>query len=266
MKRSILAIVSSSLLLVAAGQGNAATIGYYRFEGDLITSVGSDNGTVISGSPTYSGAVPINPIPQTGASNAQSGALGTSDAISFNYAFPFNGGNGTVEFWVKPNIAGVPATYGDHDIFWTTTAGGDANRFNILQVNNDIVIDYRDVSGDLQTIAGTAAGTVPDGVWTFVAIVKSGNTYSIYLNQAQTPSATATLTSPLALPTSTSWTLNGRYLAGNGTGQWQGAIDELRLSDVALSPSQFLVTDVPEPSSLGILAVGLGLLVRRSRA
>lgn len=59
------------------------------------------------------------------------------------------------------------------------------------------------------------------------------------------------------------WTINRRYLAGNGYAQWAGQLDEIRLSDDALSPSQFLdagpTNGVPEPA--GFILFGSGMLL-----
>jgi len=43
----------------------------------------------------------------------------------------------------------------------------------------------------------------------------------------------------------------------------QGLLDEIRISDVALSPSQFL--DVPEPHSIMLLGAGIAALWMRGR-
>ena len=54
------------------------------------------------------------------------------------------------------------------------------------------------------------------------------------------------VTDPLTpnLPTSVMWTMNGRVYADSGCCQFGGLLDEVRLSNVALSPEQFLVSPV----------------------
>jgi len=49
---------------------------------------------------------------------------------------------------------------------------------------------------------------------------------------------------------------------GGPSNNFNGLFDELRISNVALTPSQFL-TAVPEPGSLASLALGCGLLLAR---
>ena len=80
---------------------------------------------LFAGSPGFSSSVPVSTIPQTGQTDTMSLSLGTGDALSFSYAFPFDTlTNATLEFYVKPTSLGT-----EQDIFWTTTGSGDANRF-----------------------------------------------------------------------------------------------------------------------------------------
>jgi len=252
----------------------AATIAYYRFDGGNLvdsTGVSAHNGTVWSGggTPGYSSNVPVNTVPLTGAADTTSLSLATNDTVEFNYAFPFDGTNGTLEFWIDPDTSSY-STYGDRDIFWTTTSGGDSNRFNICLVNHGLCMDYRDSTyfANQHGVISTPANSIPDGVWTFVAIVKSGDNWSVYLNGSSSPVSTSTTPSE-NYPTSTGWTIDGRQLAGNGSGSIAGFIDEVRLSDVALTPSQFLdaspLGSTPEPGSFALLGTGMLLLVGRLR-
>jgi hypothetical protein len=247
-------------LAAAIGTGKAAgaVIDYYRLEANLTDSgSGAHNGAVLSGSPAFSSNVPGATVPQTGAANTKSASLGTSDSLVFGYAFPFdNLTNATLEFYVNPSSFG-----NEQDVFWTTTGSGDANRFNIgIPTNGSLFVDYRESNGTLHSLVSTAAGALTVGQWNFVALVKSGNTYSLYVNN--NPAITNTDSSP-NLPTSAGWTINGRATEQpSGGEQFSGLVDEVRISDTALSPTQFL--NVPEPASAGLLCVAVaGLLVRR---
>ena len=254
----------------------AATVAYYRFDGGNLvdsTGVSAHDGTVWAGggTPGYSSTVPVNPIPLTGASNTTSLSLATNDTIDFNYAFPFNSTNGTLEFWINPDTSSY-ATYGDNDIFWTTTSSGDSNRFNICLSSHGLCMDYRDPGGAQHGVIGTPANSIPDGVWTFVAIVKSGDNWSVYLNGSSSPVSTST-TPGENYPTSTGWTINGRQICNCSSGSIAGLLDEVRLSDVALTPSQFLDASpssaTPEPGSFALLGTGMllfaGFLCRNRR-
>jgi hypothetical protein len=262
MKRLALLLLAILTLSAAAAAG---TIAYYRFEdgpsGSVASSItdssGNGNtGAVLSGGPRYNSSVPISPIPQTGAPDLLSLSFGTGDSAAFNYAFPFDTlTNATLEFWVDPT-----STVGENDIFWTTTGSADTNRFNIrIAPGGAFGVDYRTPTGTLHSLL--LGGSVPAGQWSFIALVKSGNTYTAYINGTQ---ITHNDVSP-NLPTSTGWTINGRATEQPASCcQFAGLIDEVRLSDQALAPSQFLNT--PEPVSSLLLLSGLAALVAMRRA
>ncbi|HWE49512.1 MAG TPA: LamG-like jellyroll fold domain-containing protein [Bryobacteraceae bacterium] len=234
-------------------------IAQYTFEngtvslsaGTIVDSSGNGNNATAIGAPVYNSGVPANPIPQTGDPNLVSLGFGpgfgtgASDGITFNYAFPFEtDSNATLEFYIDPS-----STASEQDLFWTTTGGGDTNRFNIgIGGGGGVFMDYRSADGSLNSIAGTTGGVITAGQWNFVAIVKSGNDYSIYVNDL----APVTGTGSLPLPTSLAWTFNGRDVY-NGTAccQFSGLLDNIRLSDQALTTGQFLEDSsaVPEPGS-----------------
>ena len=225
--------------LTLSGAAFANTVAYYRFDNGIAGSVATSitdssgngrNGSAL-GSPIYSSSVP----PNQGA-GTRSLSLGSADGAIFNYPFPFNTlANATLEFWVNPSVTSVQYP----SLFWTTNASGDQNRFNITLVpGGQVSMDYRDPNGVLHLSFGSGANSVPIGQWTFIAFVKNGNTYTLYVNNAAV--STVTDSSP-NLPTSTGWTINGRA-AEQGTGccQFIGLINQVRISDQALNPSQFL--------------------------
>jgi hypothetical protein len=157
--------------------------------------------------------------------------------------------------------------------------------------NNGLAIKFCDVSGywheaiaPENSYIGFDWGTDPDGEqapWYSMAAVSDGATLSLYLIQigsgegwkliAQTD-LTASGSPNTALTAGTgdgndwdagNWTVGrGLYAGGHGD-RGYGYIDEVRISDSALSVSEFLV---PEPATLVILGLGgLGLLKRRTR-
>jgi hypothetical protein len=258
MKRFVLFAIAFQIMSSTAF---ATVIDYYRFENNLTDSgTGAHNATVLAGSPTFSSTVPAATIPQTELSDTKSLSMATSDALLFSYAFPFDTlTNATLEFYIDPS-----SVSSEGDVFWTTTGSGDQNRFNIgISAGGGVFVDYRDNSGNpgaLHLSLGSA-GTIAANQWSFVAIVKSGNSYSIYLNNL---SPVTIVDSSPNLPTSTGWTINGRATEQpSSCCQFSGLIDEVRISDQALSPSQFLnrtpSSSVPEPASIALL--GLGVIV-----
>jgi streptogramin lyase len=233
----------------------STTLDYYRFEtgvaGQPITTVVDSSahprsGSVLSGTPSYSAAVPVASVPSSGVADKLSLQFNTGDSLVFSYPFPFQTlDDATLEFWVYPSSAEGPQ---EQDIIWGTVGTGDQNRF-LIAINNNgtgtVGLNYRDPSG-VAHLLGTSTTAIPYNKWTFLAFVKRGSTYSIYVNDSATKGATllestVTDTSP-NLPNSPGWTINGRIVESPyNCCQFDGLLDEVRISDAALSPSEFLV-------------------------
>jgi hypothetical protein len=234
---------------------DAATIGYWRFEEGTVDSPASGSGAIVDsspsgddgtslGGPVYRSDVPVSPIPKTGALNKLSLEFdGVDDAVLLNSIFIFHQpGDATLEFWLKF----IPTAH--QSVFWTRTDDTDANRFNIVvNGNGTFGFDYRSPAGDLHLLVGECfeegctGVPIPPDTWTHLAITRVGNVYSLYKNGVLAASATD---SAPDLPDATGWQLSGRsgFI-------YQGSLDEVRVSDVALSPDQFLLA---RPSPLDV--------------
>ncbi len=251
MKRYAVGLLVTLAVHLFSNVGFAGAIDYYRFENSLADSGTDGNNAVLNGTLTFSSNVPTSTIPQTGQTDSASLSLDASTDLVFSYDFPFETlPDATLEFYVDPSSVAQ-----EQDIFWTTTGTGDQNRFNIgIAADGAVFMDYRDPSGVLHQLGDTATGEITADQWNFVAIVKSGDIYSIYVNG--NPAVTTTDSSP-NLPDSTGWTINGRDAeAGVTCCQFSGLIDEVLLSNQALSPSEFL-DSTPEPGSLVLFGLGL---------
>ena len=248
-----------ALPLALSGNAYATTTAYYRFENgpagaatSIVDSSGNNlNGSIFSGSPTYNASIAVTQLAVTGQVNNFSLNLVSPDSASFNYPFPFQLlNNATLEFWINPS----PSS-GAWDFIWTTTIPGDANRFNIHWIGGQFAVDYREPNGAGHGLGATAAGAVPVGQWSFVAFVKQGNKYSIFVNGPATGNIT-TLESQVTdtnpnLPNNNTWTINGRCALTGQDCSGAGVLDEIRLSDQALNPPDFLVTN-PFPVTIAI--------------
>jgi Concanavalin A-like lectin/glucanases superfamily len=248
-------ILITLVLLGAAATAQAGTVGYWRFEegapdavasGDVVdSSTNADHGTPL-GFPTYRTDVPFGVIPQTGAPNGLSLELTSfEDLVSFSSAFPLNQpGDMTFEFWLKWSQIHNGAT-----LWGRPDTQSDDNRFH-LHGNFDFTLglEYRSPNGDLHVLAGSG---LPDsgvpfspGKWGHIAIVRQGDVYRVYVNGVL--QSTVTDTNP-ELPTSVGWSLGGRL------GQpFFGLIDEVRVSDEALTPERFLLAEPPPPPVLSV--------------
>jgi hypothetical protein len=247
----IFALVLSTLFLFHTS-ASAAVIAQYNFDGNLVDATGnsSQNGSVLAGSPSFSS----NVSPAGGCCSPMSLQLGPSDAVSFNYPFPFNTTDSlvtsgeTLRFWVNPSFVSS-----EQDIFWTTTSSGDTNRFNIgINSAGRPFIDWRDPSGTLH-LSLVSSIAIAANTWTELDYVKQKigpgfEVWLIFVNGVLAGQSTDEST----LPNSTGWTINGRATEQpNSCCQFSGLIDNVTFFNEALSPI------VPLPGALPLFATGL---------
>lgn len=262
----ILAIV---LGLTSASAATAATVGYWRFEEGAADAPASGAGAVLdsssllshgtpSGGPVYRSDVPLAAIPLTGAANHRSLEFdGSDDLVSIASVFPFHtAGDATLEFWIKctPDAHRSP--------IWTRNDGSDLDRFNFfVNANSTFGFDYREPAGSIHLLVGGGGNGVPipSGSWTHVAIVRTGSSYALYLGGSL--SASVTDSSP-QLPSAIGWVLSGRPGF-----RFRGLLDEVRLSNTALTPAEFLSSPIAVPATstgwlLVLVAASLALALR----
>jgi hypothetical protein len=143
---------------------------------------------------------------------------------------------------------------------------GDGNRAPLYfkTFNGTLQILFTDEAGNTYDLSDTT-GPIATNAWYNVAAVSDGTTLSLYKDggagyqlvnsMALTPGDTRLNYddngSTTAGDTQWGWTVGrGRYGGGDLQGdghedRWFGAIDEIRISDVALAPSQFLFLPAP---------------------
>jgi len=132
---------------------------------------------------------------------------------------------------------------------------------------NELQIELFD---DSNTIHGVRSnGPLVANQWYYAAVVNDGTNLSLYLDRNDGNGYVLQGTDPTPLAgalwsgdganssTDTSWTIGRGMYAGNVTDWFDGIIDEVRLTNSALSPSQFLFAPVPEPGSMAIVLLTL---------
>jgi hypothetical protein len=206
----------------------------------------------------------------------------------------------TIEVAFQPELSDSHRTLVGRDSRGANTAGaspnGDLSALYLqIQPDESLAIKYNDANGywheAISTpglVQGFSAGSDPDGItgqWQGAAAVSDGSTLSLYYRNIELEGgwelvAQTDLTLSGSIDTALTpgtgdggdWDAGnfsvgrGLYAGGHGDRAW-GWIDEVRLSDSALTPTEFLM--VPEPSTFALAALGLGVgfaaFMRRKR-
>lgn len=250
--------VAASIMLVAGV--NVITISataqgvndrYYRLEEGVAGNCASGAGSIVDsyfgspdgtpdGCPVYSTDVPVAVIPLTGQPDTLSLSFNGAQSILFNSFFLLHRtfGDATLEYFIK--LPDQPR----HSIFWTRpTTEPDVDRFN-LSINPGGLLtgDYREPDGTLHRPIG--GGNVGGNQWHHVALVKDTQSAApshIYNGYVDGVKIVSTLDRhPNEPDPDLMWTISGRV--GE---QFTGLIDEIRLTQRALTPCDFLISASP---------------------
>lgn len=251
----------------------ADTIAYYRFEnGDPGRNYGSvTNHSILDSSghgyhltpyrnPGISSDVPSPIVSRTGASNRQSlHVSGVEDVFEDESGalsrVVFT--NFTIETWVRfDTLAGWQTFIGRDDNGSPGEGAGTQSLFYLSktsdtkpgpdQLANALRVEL--ITRDNQILAFESPFQVVAHVWYHVAVVGdvTEGTLSLYVDGVQV-GGTSGFTG-LFVPTGyAGWTLARGQSRGKASDHFLGNLDEVRFSNQALSPSQFLNAKLPHP-------------------
>ena len=239
-------------------------VSYLRFEENTGTVAHDETGLmdgemlgIWGGSEGWSTDVPVSTIPQTGEANNSSIRFGGgSEYIDLsNYNDLLLGYSFTIEMFIKPE---EPTT--SYLFSLSPSAALGMNIFREGDGTLSYLINHMGIS-----LGGPFVDLII-GEWQHIAYVKMPGEYSVYLDGVQVVHETlaSSLDGPYDFPGV--GTIGDRAIGNDDGGTWRGWLDEFRISDEALSPSQFLNASIPEPGTLGLLLFGAaGLAWRRQR-
>jgi len=139
-------------------------------------------------------------------------------------------------------------------------------------IDNQLFVEWIDGNGAIHSLAG--GSTITAGNWNHLAFVLTDTDAELWVAGETTPytlvdsiqgAAFAGPGGEVLIDHTGSFTV-GRGMWDGGVGDWANAlIDEVRVSDVALNPNQFLFVAIPEPNSLVLALAGLAMFGGRRR-
>lgn len=274
-------LVQSSLITVAALAGLSVAsaradyvstvesfnpLGYWRF-----TSTSQANSSVNGYTGTFNGSSAVG---ASGSGPALAGHPGNADLnltangsntapnpdswVTTNLTGQINQ-SGTMVAWI--NMAALPSTTNSY--FYIAGESQVGNDFDLQIQNDNLLYFYTEAGGHV--VAPTAFTSADLNQWIFVAATFTANSSrDLYINGVQVASNTPgghSINSSNAFSMGASTVFGGRW--------FNGGIDEVAVYNTQLSSTDIQqiynsATAVPEPMTLGLLALGgLGLLVRR---
>jgi hypothetical protein len=273
-----LTLGACAVFVAAHSTTSAAVIGYWRFESSPgFTADSGANGLTLSTSsnaPTPS-AIPgsgptsdfLDPIPQTGAANASTANLNANNSNLFSRAdssvFDIaTGGEFTIEAMVNAttlaSTRAIASQWGNSRSWSFSVTGAGVLQ---LQVSTD------GLSSGIATFTSNFTLTAGVDYYLAASFDLSDQTSGIHFYYQDLTNGGALQSQTLGHALTTIHNSTAAFLIGSnttaGSQVWNGFVDEVRLSNTALTQSELLA--VPEPASAALLGLGLafGVLCRR---
>lgn len=278
-KSVVLFAITTTFALTCAASADASILAYWRFEegaensiasgtGSISDSAGSFTGTP-TGNPTYRSDIGSNPVPTNGFANTRSLEFdGAGDFVLI--ADPTGVLNPTtaftVEFWMRAGVQVADLeTLVDHSHGFVDQTGW------AFQTDMSGAVRFAVGDGGPFHEAISSGTTIRDNEWHHIAGVfdssNDGQELSLYVDGILRD--TEDNGGALAVGNNRDVEF-GRASSGTFTRFYDGFLDEIRISDEALLPSQFLFSSaVPEPSSfvlMGMLSCCFVLIYRKSQS
>jgi len=202
----------------------------------LLHGEGADASTTFTDSSQYARAFTPTGNAQIDTAQFKFGASsmlfdGSGDYLTCADSADFNLGTGdfTLDFWIRPNSPGTCRvfTFGRDE----TSPGGC---FQIALVTSTTMrFEIRNDAGSAQASGNT---TLTNGAWSHLALVRSGNTFTLYVNGV----SSLTLTDSGSYSAQADgFTFGARRLASSFDQAFTGWFDEIRFSTMARWTADF---------------------------
>ena len=166
---------------------------------------------------------------------------GSSDYIfaANNAAFQFGSGDFTIEAWVYLTAS----SGGDKNIVGMFNSGANYGQLSLVIDSSNRLAYYLSSTGSSWNVAsGTAGGTLALNAWTHIALVRSGNTFTPYVNGV----AGTTVTSSATLASTNGVTSIGVAIATAYVNYFPGYISNARIvKGTAVYTSNFTPSTTP---------------------
>ena len=279
----VLSVTLAVLASTPCGIACAGTVAYWRFEngaaGATATGAGSildSSGNGLNGTPmgtvVYRADVPVTPVPATGAANTRSLDIASSTArvaVADNPLLALTESL-SIEAFIRPRSGGS----GDFGWGMIVFRGDDRGGLDpyFLGLNQNTLYFQIVQANDPGQYANLSYGIPTFDTWMHVAgtLDDATGAMNLYVDGISVAS-TITSVRPLGALTGPNAGIGvGGHPPGAFNMAFNGLIDEVRISDVALQPSQFLnASPVPEIDPAGLAAVAalvacaFGLVERR---
>ena len=214
------ALLPFAMANTAHAQLNDGLAGYWTFDegvGVIANDVSGNlnNGSIVGGASYVAGKVGTNALNFDGSS----AYLDAPDSASLDIAGDFS-----IGAWVKPNAASLSGLVG------IASKDGSSSRAYALILNNGKVEGYFSSDGALYTGDLVGATALAAGVWTHIAVTRTGATLKVFVNGVLDATATVPTTAVYNSPDSL---VVGARLAG--VGLFTGDVDDVKVYNRALA-------------------------------
>ena len=247
-------IALASLVLLAPS-ANAQTVAHWRFEGAGFMDDSAGGNTLTDNASVAQVATPFsNPVPRTGEANANAASFSGTNYLTAADNTAFTGNQFTLEAFFSPASIGT-ATRIIAGHFGSDAPFANQRSYALVMTSTGELRAY--VSPDGSTPAQFAGATLTAGKNYYAAMavdVAGSGSISIYLQDLSTTTLQVfnyTEAQRAQGPTSITSVFNAAApfaigSTGQGSAQWVGTIDEVRLSNVKLAQPDLLISP-PQP-------------------